>query len=80
MVQVGRITPRPGAGVVREARYIDCETGLVIARQNPPVDTEGEVRVQAPDVLVSRTTHGAVRIQYAPITPSHRPTRSTATP
>lgn len=98
VVQVGRITPQPGAGVVRAALYIpsaevfnvpnydvgddrgpdsqfdpeqsrvslyiDYETGLVIARQNPSVDTEGEVRVQTPSVQVSQTTNGAVRIQY----------------
>ncbi|MEP7089420.1 MAG: hypothetical protein ABI776_04865 [Nocardioidaceae bacterium] len=44
--------------------YIDYETGVVVARQNPSVNTEGEVRVKTPSVLVSQTTTGAVRIQY----------------
>jgi hypothetical protein len=98
VVQVGRITPQPGKGIVRIALYIpsaevfnvpnydrgddrgpdssfdpedarvslfiDYETGVVVARQNPSVDTEGEVRVQAPSIQVSQTTNGAVRIQY----------------
>ena len=98
VLQVGRVTPQPGKGLVRlalyipsaevfnfphydvgddrgtdehfdpeQARvslYIDYETGTVVARQNPSVDTTGEVRVDTPDVLVSETTTGAVRVEY----------------
>ncbi|ADD39763.1 hypothetical protein [Stackebrandtia nassauensis] len=98
VVAVGRITPRPGEGLVRiglyipskevfnlpnydlgdnrgmdpnfnpeDARvtlYVDYETGTVLARQNPSVDTSGEVRVATPSVQVQESTNGAVRIQY----------------
>ncbi|MGH8793587.1 MAG: hypothetical protein ACRDXX_13215 [Stackebrandtia sp.] len=99
VVAVGRITPRPGEGLVRIGLYIpssevfnvpnydkgdnrgmdpnfdpaedtrvtlyvDYETGTVLARQNPSVDTSGEVRVGTPSVQVQESTNGAVRIQY----------------
>ncbi|ADD40352.1 hypothetical protein [Stackebrandtia nassauensis] len=98
VVAVGRITPRPGEGLVRIGLYIpssevfnlpnydkgdnrgmnpnfspedtrvtlyvDYETGTVLARQNPSVDTSGEVRVGTPEVQVQESTNGAVRIQY----------------
>lgn len=48
----------------RVTMYVDYETGTVIARQNPSVDTEGEVRVDSPEVRVSETTNGSVRIEY----------------
>lgn len=107
VLQVGRITPQPGKGLVRlalyipsdevfnvpnydigdnrgpnehfdpeQARvslYIDYETGTVVARQNPSVDTEGEVRVASPQVLVSQTTTGAVRVEYDAANPFSPP-------
>lgn len=48
----------------RVTLYVDYETGTVVARQNPSVDTTGEVRVDTPSVQVQETTNGAVRIQY----------------
>jgi len=48
----------------RVTLYVDYETGTVIARQNPSVDSEGNVRVDAPTVHVSETTTGAIRIRY----------------
>lgn len=44
--------------------YIDYETGTVLARQNPSVDTSGEVRVAAPTVGIQQTTDGSVHIVY----------------
>jgi len=107
VLQVGRITPQPGKGLVRlslyipsdevfnvpnydlgdnrgpnehfdpeQARvslYIDYETGTVVARQNPSVDTEGEVRVASPQVLVSQTATGAVRVEYDAANPFSPP-------
>jgi hypothetical protein len=98
VVQVGRITPRPGQGVVRIGLYIpsaevfnflaydlgdnrgpdsqfdpeqtrvtlyvDYENGVVIARQNPSVNTDGEVGVRAPLVGVQELTDGSIRLQY----------------
>ena len=37
---------------------------LVIARQNPSVDVDGNVKVANPDVKVQQAPDGAVRIQY----------------
>lgn len=48
----------------RVSMYIDYENGLVVARQNPSVDTAGNVRVLTPDVKVQQAPGGAVRLQY----------------
>jgi len=48
----------------RVSLYVDYENGLVIARQNPSVDVEGNVKVATPDVKVQQAPDGAVRIQY----------------
>ncbi|KWX65975.1 hypothetical protein ASJ79_27135 [Mycobacterium sp. NAZ190054] len=48
----------------RVSLYVDYENGLVIARQNPSVDVEGDVAVLTPVVKVQQTPEGAVRIQY----------------
>lgn len=48
----------------RVSIYVDYETGVVIARQNPSVDVDGNVRVVTPDVKVQQALNGALRIQY----------------
>lgn len=51
-------------GDTRVSLYVDYENGLVIARQNPSVDVDGDVAVLLPEVKVQQTPGGAVRIQY----------------
>jgi hypothetical protein len=56
--------PNFGPEETRVSIYVDYENGLVIARQNPSVDTAGNVRVLTPDIKVQQAPGGAVRIQY----------------
>lgn len=48
----------------RVAIYVDYENGLIIARNNPSVTTEGEVKVGTPDIKVQQHPDGRVRIFY----------------
>lgn len=48
----------------RVSLYVDYENGLVIARQNPSVDVDGDAAVLTPAVKVQQSAGGAVRIQY----------------
>ncbi|MFD3508798.1 WXG100 family type VII secretion target [Nocardia sp. NPDC058666] len=48
----------------RVTTYVDYENGLIITRQNPSVDSNGEVRVGVPEVQAQQLPNGAVMIQY----------------
>lgn len=48
----------------RVAVYVDYENGLIIARNNPSVTTDGEVEVGTPDIKVQQHPDGRVRIFY----------------
>lgn len=56
--------PRFDVEDTRVAIYVDYENGMVIARQNPSVSVDGDVRVGVPTVDVQQAADGAVRIQY----------------
>ncbi|HZE41118.1 MAG TPA: hypothetical protein VE172_20150 [Stackebrandtia sp.] len=53
----------------RVALYVDYETGTVVARQNPSVDSAGNVKVGTPDVKIQESTTGAVHITYNAVNP-----------
>ncbi|ATD69968.1 WXG100 family type VII secretion target [Gordonia amicalis] len=53
----------------RVVTYVDYENGLIITRQNPSVDTTGEVRVGEPDVIAQQRPDGSVMIQYDAVNP-----------
>lgn len=103
VIQVGRITPQPGQGLVRVGlfipidqvtnvpnmdygddrgfdphfdpeqtrvtMFIDYETGTIVVRQNPSVDTTGDVQVGTPEVSVRQTTAGNLEINYEALNP-----------
>lgn len=48
----------------RVAVYIDYENGLIIARNNPSVTTDGEVKVGTPDIKVQQHPDGRIRMFY----------------
>lgn len=57
--------PNAGPEDSRVVLYVDYDNGLVIARQNPSVDTSsGEVKVGTPQINVSQNPNGSVKIDY----------------
>ncbi|WP_137145564.1 WXG100 family type VII secretion target [Mycolicibacterium sp. CR10] len=57
--------PNAGPEDSRVVSYVDYENGLVVARQNPSIDTRsGEIKVGTPHVNVSQNPDGAVLIDY----------------
>lgn len=48
----------------RASVYVDYENGVVITRQNPSVQTDGEVRVDAPETKTWQTSDGTVMVDY----------------
>ncbi|MFC9840751.1 WXG100 family type VII secretion target [Rhodococcus sp. NPDC127530] len=55
----------------RVTTYVDYENGIVVMRQNPSVDTNGEVKVGSPDAEVWQTDDGSVRLKYEAANPFH---------
>lgn len=53
----------------RVAVYVDYENGLVIARNNPSVDSTGAVRVGTPSIQVQSHPDGRVRLFYEATNP-----------
>ncbi|TQF65793.1 hypothetical protein FK531_20415 [Rhodococcus spelaei] len=53
----------------RVTTFIDYENGLVVMRQNPSVDTEGNVKVGSPDAEVWQAQDGSVRLKYEAANP-----------
>jgi hypothetical protein len=49
----------------RASVYVDYENGVVITRQNPSVQTDGEVRVDVPDTKTWQTSDGTVMVDYS---------------
>lgn len=57
--------PNAGPEASRVALYVDYENGLVVARQNPSIDTRtGEIKVGSPQVTVSQNPNGSVLIDF----------------
>ena len=57
--------PNAGPEDSRVVLFVDYHNGLVIARQNPSVDTGSrEVKVGTPHINVSQNPNGSVRIEY----------------
>jgi hypothetical protein len=57
--------PNAGPEDSRVVLFVDYDNGLVIARQNPSVDTgSGEVKVGTPQINVSQNPNGSVKIDY----------------
>ena len=62
--------PNAGPEDSRVVLYVDYDNGLVIARQNPSVDTgSGEVKVGTPQINVSQNPNGSVKIDYKAVDP-----------
>lgn len=55
----------------RVTTYVDYENGIVVMRQNPSVDTNGEVKVGSPDAEVWQADDGSVRLKYEAANPFH---------
>jgi len=54
----------------RVVLFVDYDNGLVIARQNPSVDTgSSQVKVGTPQINVSQNPNGSVRIGYRAVDP-----------
>jgi hypothetical protein len=62
--------PNAGPEDSRVVLYVDYENGLVVARQNPSVDTGGNgVKVGTPQINVSQNPNGSVKIDYKAVDP-----------
>ena len=62
--------PNAGPEDSRVVLFVDYYNGLVIARQNPSVDTgSGEVKVGTPQINVSQNPNGSVKIDYKAVDP-----------
>jgi hypothetical protein len=62
--------PNAGPEDSRVVLHVDYDNGLVIARQNPSVDTGGNgVKVGTPQINVSQNPNGSVRIEYKAVDP-----------
>jgi hypothetical protein len=62
--------PNAGPEDSRVVLLVDYDNGLVIARQNPSVDTSGNgVKVGKPQVNVSQNPNGSVKIDYKAVDP-----------
>ena len=62
--------PNAGPEDSRVVLFVDYDNGLVIARQNPSVDTgSGEVKVGTPQINVSQNPNGSVKIDYKAANP-----------
>ena len=54
----------------RVAVYVDYESGVIVARQNPSVDTAtGEVRTGTPTVAVAQRPDGSIYLNYDAVDP-----------
>lgn len=57
--------PNAGPEASRVTLYVDYENGLVVARQNPSVDTRtGDIKVGTPQVNVSQNPNGSILVDY----------------
>lgn len=54
----------------RATIYIDYDSGLIVARQNPSVGTDGDVEVGKPVVSASESENGQLNIKYKFTNPS----------
>ena len=62
--------PSAGPEDSRVVLFVDYDNGLVIARQNPSVDTGGGgVKVGTPQINVSQNPNGSVKIDYRAVDP-----------
>lgn len=62
--------PNAGPEDSRVVLFVDYDNGLVIARQNPSVDTSGNgVKVGTPQINVSQNPNGSVKIDYKAVDP-----------
>ncbi|WP_260681855.1 hypothetical protein [Gordonia rubripertincta] len=65
----------------RVVMYVDYENGLIVTRQNPSVDSTGQVRVGEPEVQAQQRPDGSIMISTTRSIRSRRPVpRSPATP
>jgi hypothetical protein len=53
----------------RVVMYVDYENGLIVTRQNPSVDSTGQVRVGEPEVQAQQRPDGSIMIQYDAVNP-----------
>jgi hypothetical protein len=62
--------PNAGPEDSRVVLFVDYDNGLVVARQNPSVDTGGNgVKVGTPHINVSQNPNGSVKIDYKAVDP-----------